>query len=216
MKDLTNMHFDRLKVLKFDHVNKFGCSYWLCRCKCGKEKVIRGSSLTTGAIRSCGCLNIELSAKRLNDYSFKHGFAHKERLYETWKNMKRRCYDTANKRYANYGGKGIRVCDAWLHDYSAFRSWALSHGYADNLSIDRVNNDGNYEPSNCRWATAKEQENNMSRNHILTYNGISHTISEWADLLGFTYSTLSHRVQRGWSVEQLLNTPARNSKPVKA
>ena len=139
----------------------------------------------------------------------KHGYAHKERLYETWKNMKRRCYDPTNKRAKFYSEKGVRVCDEWLDDYSAFREWAMANGYNDNLTLDRIDNDGDYCPANCRWATAKIQANNQSRNRLLTYMGETLTMSEWADKLGITYGTINHRVQRGWSMERIVNTPQR-------
>ena len=138
-----------------------------------------------------------------------HGYAHKEALYETWKNMKRRCYDPTNKRAKFYLEKGVTVCDEWRNDYSAFRNWALKNGYKKGLTIDRINNDGNYCPENCRWATAKIQANNQSRNRLLTYNGETLTMSEWADKLGITYGTINHRVQRGWPMTRIVNTPQR-------
>lgn len=138
-----------------------------------------------------------------------HGYAHKEALYETWKNMKRRCYDSTNKRAKFYSEKGVIVCEEWRNDYSAFRSWALANGYKEGLTIDRIDNDGNYCPENCRWATAKMQANNQSRNRMLTYNGETLTMSEWADKLNITYGTINHRVQRGWSMERIVNTPQR-------
>jgi len=121
--------------------------------------------------------------------------------------MKRRCYDKNNKRYENYGGKGVIVCSEWLSDYLNFREWALSNGYESNLTIDRMNVNGNYEPKNCRWATAKQQANNQTRNRILTHEGISRTMSEWAVHLNVTYSTINHRIQRGWNMERIVNTP---------
>lgn len=123
--------------------------------------------------------------------------------------MKRRCYDPKNKRAKFYSEKGVTVCDEWLNDYSAFRNWAMANGYKKGLTIDRIDNDGNYEPSNCRWATAKTQTNNQSRNRLLTYQGETLTMSEWADKLGITYSTILHRVQREWSMERIVNTPQR-------
>lgn len=210
--DLTGRRFGRLTVISHHHKNSYDVSYWLCKCDCGKVKVVRGSAMTTGIVKSCGCYNQEL--RHLRKTNFKHGFSHKERLYDIWENMKRRCNSPKNARYDFYGGKGISVCNEWLHDYVSFRLWALSNGYSDSLTIDRINNNGNYEPSNCRWATAKVQENNMSRNHILYYNGVSHTISEWASILGMTYSAVNHRVQRRWSMERIVLTPQRNKSGV--
>lgn len=140
-----------------------------------------------------------------------HGYANKERLYEIWKNMRRRCHDPTNKRAKFYIEKGVKICDEWLNDYSAFRKWAMANGYKENLTLDRIDNDGNYSPENCRWATAKIQANNQSRNHLLTYMGETLTMSEWADKLGISYGTINHRVQRGWSMERIVKTPQRRN-----
>jgi hypothetical protein len=207
MKDLSGQKFNRLAIVEFDHYKGDHVAYYRCRCDCGVEKVIKGADVKRGVVKSCGCYNREMT--RLRKPGLKHGYAHKERLYEVWKNMKRRCYAPNNERFQFYGGKGVIVCDEWKEDYAAFRKWAHKNGYAQGLTIDRIDNDGNYEPSNCRWATAKVQENNMSRNHILTYRGESLTIAEWADRLGVTYSTINHRVQRGWDMERLINQPPR-------
>lgn len=201
--DPIGQKFGRLTVIRYDHSNEYNVRYFLCRCDCGNEKIVQRSALMSGATKSCGCLSRELSHQRKTN--FKHGFSHKERLYDTWENMKRRCYNPKNIRYALYGGRGITVCDEWKNDYVAFRSWALENGYADNLTIDRIDNDKGYSPENCRWATSNEQENNMSRNHLLSYHGETHTLSEWANILGITYSTISHRVSRGWSMERIVN-----------
>lgn len=203
--DPIGQRFGRLTVLRYDHSNKYNVRYFLCRCDCGNEKVVQRSALMSGATKSCGCLNEELKHRRKTN--FKHGYCHKERLYETWKNMKRRCCDPNNKRYALYGGRGIKVCNEWLNDYMAFRNWAMANGYADNLSIDRIDNDKGYFPENCRWATTKVQENNMSRNHLLAYNGQTHTISEWAEILGMSYDTVNHRIDRKWPMERIVSTP---------
>ncbi len=206
-KDLTGQRFGRLVVESFHRSDKEH-KYWICRCDCGKQKIVRTSNLKSGAVKSCGCLLYETQMKN-REKAIKHGCSHKERLYETWKNMKRRCYDTTNKRADFYCNKGVVVCEEWKEDYLAFKEWAMSNGYKENLTLDRIDNNGNYEPSNCRWATAKIQANNQSRNHHLTYNGETHTMAEWADILGFTYTTINNRVQRGWSVERIITTPQR-------
>ena len=197
--DLTGQCFGRLLVLERAADKTTGAKpkvMWRCRCDCGKEVVVWGSALTQGTTVSCGC------KKR------KHGYAKKERLYQTWGNMRRRCYDPANKRYAQYGGRGITICPEW-DDYAAFRAWALSAGYRDDLTIDRIDVDGNYCPENCRWATAAEQANNVTRNRLLTYQGKTMTMSEWAKEFGISYGAINHRVQRGWSMERIASTPVR-------
>lgn len=198
-KDLTGQRFGRLTVIERAPSRTTGSkpvTMWRCRCDCGKITTVSSGSLERKTTVSCGC------KKR------KHGFSHKERLYETWKNMRRRCSDPTNKRWEQYGGKGIKVCAEWS-DYAAFRAWAMANGYADNLTIDRIDVNGDYCPENCRWATAKEQMNNMTKNRHLTYDGKTMTMAQWANALGVTYSTVLHRVQRGWSVERIVSQPAR-------
>lgn len=128
------------------------------------------------------------------------------RLYKTWMGMRCRCSYTNDKAYNAYGGKGIKVCDEW-QKFESFRQWALANGYADNLTIDRIDNNGNYEPNNCRWVDRKTQANNRTSNRIITYNNESHTLSEWAEILGIKYETLSARLNKyKWSVEQAFST----------
>ena len=126
-------------------------------------------------------------------------------LYNSWKHMKERCYNPCCKHYRYWGGRGITVCDAWRIDFLAFKEWALANGYKKGLTIDRIDNDGNYEPSNCRWATKKEQSNNRRCLRYLTYKGETKTISEWSRITGIKVTTLYMRVTAyGWSVERAL------------
>lgn len=166
---------------------------WDCLCDCGARTSVKGDSLLSGHTASCGCQKV------------KHGLSHKERLYETWKNMRRRCSDPTNKRWSSYGGKGIKVCPEW-DDYNVFRAWAHSNGYNDSLTIDRADNDANYCPENCRWTDAKTQANNQTRNRILVYQGVDYTMSQLAEMLGMTYSALQHRVERGRLPDGVLDT----------
>lgn len=157
-KDLTGQTFGRLTVTGYYGKTKSGRSLWLCRCECGNEKIANSDSIKRGLTRSCDCLDREAHFFRPNRK--KHG-DHGTRLYRIWKAMKSRCYCVNSESYQKwYGARGITVCQEWQNDFSKFRDWALSNGYRDDLSIDRINPDGNYEPHNCRWATAKEQVNN--------------------------------------------------------
>ncbi len=139
----------------------------------------------------------------------------KRTIHRTWRNMIWRCYRKEHISYKYYGERGITVCDEWLNDFQSFYDWALSSGYSKNLTLDRIDNDGNYEPSNCRWATAKEQANNTRANHLVTCNGETKTISEWAELLGITHQALSDRLNsKSWTIEDAL-TVKKKSRPAK-
>ena len=197
--DLTGKQFDYLYVIRRSldkGKGKKPVVKWDCLCKCGKVVAVKSDSLLTGHTKSCGCRKI------------KHGYSHKERLYTTWCNMRRRCSDPTNKRWEQYGGKGVTVCSEWS-EYLPFRKWAMKNGYTDFLSIDRINNDGNYEPSNCRWVDSKVQTNNCSRNRIIEYKGKNFTMSELSEHIGLSYSALQHRIDRGWSMDRIVSQPQR-------
>lgn len=195
LKNLVGRQFGELIVLKRNPVNsKSGNARWDCKCSCGNIATVIGSKLRSGATKSCGCARKSKIAQ---------GFS-KTRLYRIWSLMKKRCYRNENENFKHYGGRGIEVCEEWKKDFIAFRSWALSHGYADNLSIDRIDVNGNYEPSNCRWADIKTQANNRRNNHIITYLNNDYTVSEFAELLKVSYWTVSNQLKLGWSIEKIV------------
>lgn len=152
--DLTGQRFERLVVVERAE-NKGRDAAWLCRCDCGKLVTVRGHDLVRGKQKSCGCFNTE----KLQHGNPKHGH-HGERLYRIWQNMLNRCRNEKLACWPDYGGRGIRVCEEW-HEFDTFRTWALANGYADNLTIDRIDNDKGYNPKNCRWITRAEQNRNQ-------------------------------------------------------
>lgn len=201
LRDLTGQRFGRLTVIK--RAKNIGRkTAWLCQCECGNTKVVTGSSLHGGQVRSCGCLWKEVVPKHNQEFNFRHGESG-SKLHRTWCNMRYRCSNPNCKDYKNYGGRGITICDEWS-SYENFRAWALDNGFADGLSIDRIDVNGNYEPSNCRWVSDKVQHNNTRRNHYLTMNGESHTIQEWSEITGIKWTTIKARIEMGWPIEKAL------------
>lgn len=129
------------------------------------------------------------------------------RIYKTWCNMKQRCYYPNDRKFEYYGGKGISICNEWLNDFMSFYDWSISHRYSDGLSIDRINGNGNYEPSNCRWITMLDQQSHKSNTRMATFQGHTQTLRKWAGDIGISYNTLWARMDRGWSAEKAITTP---------
>lgn len=206
-EDLTGRVVGRLTVIEraedFIRPNGLHRPRWLCRCECGNTTVVLGQNLKNGSTLSCGCLGEERRMLAVTKHGDTAGGG-KHRLYSILTGMKNRCYDVKHEKYANYGGRGITICDEWLNSYENFKEWALSHGYRDDLTIDRINHDGNYEPDNCRWITHREQQHNKSTNHLLTYNGKTQDIAQWAQELDVTPGTLITRLRYGWLDEDVL------------
>lgn len=203
-KDLTGQRFGYWTVL-YRAENKGDRAAWYCRCDCGTERVVSSALLLSGESLSCGCYNRKMSSIKGST----HGMSG-TRIYSIYQGMKDRCYNPNNKKYHLYGGRGIKVCDEWLGEqgFIHFMKWALDNGYDKSLSIDRYpNKDGNYEPSNCRWATYEEQSNNLKTNHLVTYKGETHTIAEWSKITGINKNTLWYRVQNSWSEDRIFSPP---------
>lgn len=189
-KDISGQKFGRLTALHRIHNTK-GRTKWLCVCDCGNIKEVLQGHLSSGHTNSCGCSHIE------------HGKCD-TRLYYIYDNIKQRCSNANHPDYPNYGARGIKICDERLHDFQAFYEWAMSNGYKDNLTIDRINNNGNYEPNNCRWVDRKQQARNRRSNRNFTINGETHCLSEWCEIYNVDYSTVQSRLNIGYSIESAL------------
>lgn len=204
-KDLTNEKFGRWTVLEISERRKNNGKvdiYWKCRCDCGNIKSVKGENLKSGVSKSCGCINAERNYKN----NIVHGMKG-TRIYRIWNGMKNRCTNQNDSNYFMYGGRNITICDEWLNNFVSFYNWAIKNGYKDNLSIDRIDVNGNYCPENCRWVDCKIQANNRRSNHIVTYKGISKTVAEWENELGFKKDILTSRLANGWEVEKAIETP---------
>lgn len=214
--DRTGQRFGLLVAIEDSGLrSKKGAVLWRCRCDCGKEALVNSYSLGTGDTRSCGCLQRNTLIERNKtttrniptDRYATRGVS-RTRLYRIWNDMKQRCQNPRNSGYGNYGGRGIRVCNEWL-GFPAFYNWAHINGYSDSLTIDRIDNDGNYEPANCRWATRAEQSRNTRRNVMI--KGVC--LAERCRERGLNYGTVNSRITRlGWSIEKALKTPVDEEK----
>jgi len=192
--------YGRLVVIE-ESERKRGRRHFLCQCDCGKKSIVEMSKLKNGHTKSCGCYALESVKKR----SVTHG-CFGQPLYGVWNSMKQRCFNKNVSSYSGYGGRGITVCGEWI-EFEPFQKWAINNGYETKLTLDRIDNDGNYEPSNCRWVAHRIQANNRSSNHFLTYNKKTMTIAEWSREVGINQLALAKRLKRGWSIERALRTP---------
>ena len=180
---------------------------FLCQCDCGATSITTLNRLRQGKVLSCGCLKGTTHSK--------YKELTKTRIYNIWSSMKQRCYYPNAISYPNYGGRGIGICQEWKDSFKAFYDWAMEHGYNDDLTIDRIDYNGNYEPSNCKWSTVKEQAQNKRNNIVLELNGEKHTIAEWGRITGFKVGTLQNRKYAGWSDKKTLTYPLRKHKKYK-
>lgn len=198
--NLVGYTFGRLTVLRPTDDRSGGCVMWLCRCTCGTEKPVRTDHLTKRKVRSCGCLMRETCIARSTTHgaTVARNFAPE---YLCWANMMRRCYEPTNQRFDRYGGRGITVCDRW-HSYANFR--ADIGPRPEGLTLERINNDGNYEPSNCKWATVREQARNRRTTHMITHNSETMCLADWAKRIGRNVTTIRLRIERGLPMEMVL------------
>lgn len=186
--------FQRWTVLAFSHIDQWGCACWFCRCVCGVEKAIRASRLRNGDAISCGCFHQEQVTT--------HGHTDTA-TYRVWRGMISRCHNDTDSDFPFYGARGICVCLRWRESFAAFLEDMGEK--PKGKTLDRwPNNDGNYEHSNCRWATPKQQARNRRDNHLITRNGKTLSLAEWADYCNIPHYVLRNRLKMGWSTERAL------------
>ncbi|WP_204195349.1 hypothetical protein [Staphylococcus sp. GFQ9D221P] len=196
LKDMTGYVFNDCKVIeRAESENKR--AMWLCECFCGNHFIERGSRIRDGSRKSCGCLRKEQTIKR----NTKHNKSH-TRLYHIWCGIKARCNNPNNPYFYRYGGRGIKICDEWNKSFDEFYEWSDKNGYNEKLTIDRIDNDGDYEPSNCRWANYSMQGRNKRNNALSEYKGKLRTRAEIAELTGLSYGTIRRREQNGIDFEK--------------
>lgn len=205
-KDFTGKRFGRLVVINDTGKRKNRQKIWLCECDCGNKTEVPTKYLTSGDTKSCGCYRRECEIKNLSQFWGQpktHGLS-KTRIYQIWADMKDRCNNQNNKAYGNYGERGIKVCDEWLIEFMNFYNWAIKNGYNDSLTIDRIDVNGNYEPSNCRWADWKTQANNRRATRKIKIYGEVGTAYDFEQLYGIKAHLLIDRYDRGYRDDKLI------------
>lgn len=198
---LIGQKFNRLTVIEFVEINQHKKYTWKCLCECGQFVVTSSNSLKKGNTKSCGCLKLEITGARRRT----HGKSQTPE-YRNWCAMKERCYSDRHKNYVDYGGRGIRVCDRWLHSFENFLADMGLRPFPK-ATIDRIEPDGNYEPGNCCWATQLQQARNKRNSRLLTIDGKTMTVSEWAEHTGCSQQQINCRLKRGWTPRDAVMLP---------
>lgn len=207
IKDLTGQKFGKLTVLSYAFSDKHRVSHYLCECECGNQKIISGQNLSKGLTKSCGCIK---KSKKSNDKPQKRDrfkWASYDRIYRIWYGIKYRCYYKTSTSYKKYGAKGVTMCEEWKNDFQNFKQWALENNYAENLTIDRIDNSKGYQPDNCRFVDYQTQNNNRSCNHYITIDNVTHTITEWLRIYNLRRSSYDKRIKKGYSEIEAITTP---------
>lgn len=206
IKDMTGQRFGNLVIEGMEERKPHEKVRWICRCDCGNKISLTRTMLLNRNEENlnCGCIE---------KFSYNKEYP---RLRRIWGNMKQRCLNPKNDSYAGYGGRGITICQEWQEDFANFAKWAIENGYSDNLTIERKDVNGNYEPSNCCWITSFEQQSNTRKNVFVTYKGERKTLSEWCRILNLKYATISYRLKNGYSVEDAFEKKANYGNRLKA
>lgn len=211
--NLTGQKFGKLTVIERAEHIKGQKPRWRCVCCCDDktEVIVYGYKLRRGSKKSCGCY----AKEKAREIKTIHGLTN-TRLFSIFTHMKQRCYNPKHTAYKDYGGRGIAICSQWLDKekgFINFYNWAMNNGYEEHLTIDRIDNNQGYSPQNCRWATMQEQNNNTRANHLLTYKKETHTIAQWAEIIGIKEVTLKARINKyGWTIEKALTTVPKNKR----
>lgn len=205
--DISGEKYGRLTAIKRLPKENDEKTKWLCKCDCGEVSEVNLSDLRAGKTKSCGCFRRELTSKMRE--------SHKKtdtRLYSIWSSMKTRCYNPKSESYPDYGGRGIKVCDKWKENFEEFYHWANKNGYREHLTLDRIENDENYCPENCRWATGLQQGRNKRNNIIIKINNSERLLLEWCEIFGIRYDIVYGRIRWGWNPIKALVTPEGDKK----
>lgn len=213
-EDLAGKRFGRLTALRQVKSDKSGRARWECQCDCGNTTIAAASRLKNGLSNSCGCLRID----KVKTANVTHGITCQKKdkpripkIYQTWANIKTRCTNPKTPYFDSYGGRGIKVCEEWMNDFQAFYDWAMSNGYKEGLQIDRIDNDGDYTPENCRWVTKTINANNKRNNLLIEHNGICHTAAEWSRITGISKKAIYTRIKAGKPPEEILRREVHDS-----
>lgn len=185
---------NKLTIIGHRKKGENNSNYFICLCECGRIAEIRANHLFNDNQETCG------------RHHKKYSNPNSGKLYNTWNSMMHRCYDEKSHKYSSYGARGIKICDEWKNSYYNFYKWSIENGYCDGLWIERIDNDGDYCPENCKWATRKEQMRNTRRSKHIEYKGETHCLSEWCEILNLYYPTINGRLHKGWSVERAFET----------
>lgn len=205
---MVGRRYERLEVICEKGKDSRGEYLWLCKCDCGEEIITTGGNLRSGNTKSCGCWNVEMFVSK----TYRHGMKD-SRIYSIWASMRRRCNVESSHAYKDYGGRGIKVCERWNRFINFYED--MISGYADDLTLDRINPNGNYEPENCRWATTKEQARNKRNTKFIEHKGKKATAIEWQEISGTDATTINYRIKKGWDLEEaIFGRPVKSIKEI--
>lgn len=210
-KSYIGQNFNSLKIIDVSYEKNLKTKdthyFFICKCDCGNTTKVRVKRVLNGETQTCGCRNKGYNYH--NSDGLSKNYPH---LYSVWNILRHKCYNKNNAKYKNYGARGITVCEEWKHKFEPFCKWAMANGYRQGLTIERIDVDGNYEPSNCKWITFKEQSRNKTNTKYAIYNGIKKPLIVWCEELNLPYNTIRARIDNSWEVNKALETPIKHLK----